>query len=199
MILINNCERRPCCHALPGFPFSHRSLRRSRNADRRLCLKKRAHRAERFRPYPRLYPMGEGPALGSGQPPKENAAKRGQRTEACCGRKPRPEHGSPPARPHCPLRACRPEMVPPLPWHGSGRAHGLGNRHPQGSACRCCGRSVPAPHAHGARAVHARERSAAAQPILPAPGTVPSDREGGQPSSPIALAGHPSLVATREL
>lgn len=173
----------------------------------RLCPKKGACRTGRIWPHPRLYPMGEGQPMAM-LSPEQKAAKRGQRTEACCGGKPRPEHGSPPPRPHCPLQDCPTEMVPPLPRHGSGRAHRLGNRHPQGSSCRCRGRSVPAPHAHGARAVHAWERSAAAQPspglrsplsILPAPGTVPSDREGGQPSSPIALAGHPSLEAIREL
>ena len=77
MILINNFKRRPCCRALPGFPFSHRSLRRDRNADPRLCLKKRAHRAERFRPYPRLYPMGEGPAPWQWSAPQTERSQEG--------------------------------------------------------------------------------------------------------------------------
>lgn len=54
-----------------------------------------------------------------------------------------------------------PEMAPPLPQHGRGRAHRVWQL--QGWACHCCSESVPAPQAGGARVVHAWECWAAAQ------------------------------------
>ena len=107
---------------------------------------------------------------------------------------------------HVPTVACRPAV---LRWPLRSPSVAVAEPTDSGTGTRRAQPGTAAASRAGStctqsKGIHTGERSAAAQPtpglrsplsILPAPGTVPSDREGGQPSSPIALAGHPSFLA----